>query len=71
MKDAYPSNSEKSRKDRKSNETLDAGELLRVITAVKKGDFSVRMPVDGSGIAGKVYDALNDVIKPNDQTAKE
>ncbi|KCZ71708.1 hypothetical protein ANME2D_01762 [Candidatus Methanoperedens nitroreducens] len=24
----------------KSNETLDAGELLRVITAVKKGDFS-------------------------------
>ena len=42
MEDSGLSNSEKSRKRGKSNETLDAGKLLRVITAVKKGYFSVR-----------------------------
>jgi len=29
------------------------------------------VPVDGSGIAGKIYDALNDVTELNDQMAKE
>ncbi len=50
---------------------IDLKQLLRVLTAVKKGDFSVRMPVDSSGTAGKVCDVLNDIIELNEKMAKE
>ncbi len=47
-----------------SNDTniLDMGELLDVLLAMKKGDFSKRMPVDRTGIAGKISDTLNEII---------
>ena len=45
--------------------------LLSTLLAVKKGDFSVRMPVDHSGVAGKIYDALNDVIELEQRMATE
>ena len=34
--------------------TFDLAELLTVLTAVRKGDFSARMGVNRTGIAGKV-----------------
>ncbi len=40
-------------------ESLDMRELLKVLTAFKKGDFSARMPVDKVGMPGKVADTLN------------
>jgi HAMP domain-containing protein/CheY-like chemotaxis protein len=46
-------------------ETLDTKQLLSVLVAVKKGDFSVRMPIEQTGIAGKIADALNDIIELN------
>ena len=52
-------------------ESLDLKQLLSVLRAVKKGDFSVRMPVDQTGIAGEVADTLNDVIELNERMAKE
>ncbi len=39
--------------------------LLRVLTAVKRGDFSQRLPNERSGSAGRVFDALNDIIELN------
>ncbi len=39
--------------------------------AVKRGDFSVRMPVDKTGTAGKVADTLNDIIEMNERLAAE
>src|SRR2546423_10380336 len=50
---------------------LDIRQLLRVLTAVKKGDFTVRMPEDKTGTAGKVADALNDIIDLNERMASE
>src|SRR5476651_2005244 len=50
---------------------LDPRNLLRVLTAVKKGDFTVRMPEDSTGTAGKVADALNDIIELNERMANE
>jgi methyl-accepting chemotaxis protein len=50
---------------------LDLKQLLRVLSAVKKGDFSVRMPVDSTGTAGKVCDVLNEIIELNEKMAKE
>ncbi|NJR12692.1 hypothetical protein HC776_02160 [bacterium] len=35
------------------DESLDLRTLLQVLTAVKKGDFSVRMPIDYTGVRGK------------------
>ncbi|MGV3621129.1 MAG: response regulator [Archangium sp.] len=50
---------------------VDHVELLRVLSAVKQGDFSVRMPVRGSKSNKAVADALNDIIAFNAQTAHE
>jgi HAMP domain-containing protein len=41
---------------------LDARALLQVLTAVKKGDFSVRLPSGWTGVDGKIADTLNDII---------
>ncbi len=46
----------------------DAGDskiLLSVLARVKGGDFSARMPLEWTGVAGKVADCLNDVIAAN------
>jgi len=46
-------------------ETVDAKTLLTVLALVKEGDFAARMPLDWTGVAGKVADGLNDVIIAN------
>ena len=50
---------------------LDSGLLLQTLTALKKGNLSVRMPLDRTGVAGKVYDTLNDVIDLNEKLVAE
>ncbi|HWQ32403.1 MAG TPA: HAMP domain-containing protein, partial [Blastocatellia bacterium] len=50
---------------------LDSKQLLKTLTALKKGDFSVRLPNDWTGIAGKIADTLNEVIDMNDRLARE
>ncbi|WP_373049301.1 HAMP domain-containing protein [Vulgatibacter sp.] len=54
-----------------SSDTLDLKQLLSVLVSVRKGDFTERMPVDRSGLAGKVCDALNEIIELNEATANE
>jgi HAMP domain-containing protein/putative methionine-R-sulfoxide reductase with GAF domain len=46
-------------------ETVDAKVLLDVLAQLKGGDFSARMPVDWTGLAGKAADGFNDVIVAN------
>ncbi|HEV3339940.1 MAG TPA: HAMP domain-containing protein, partial [Pirellulales bacterium] len=41
---------------------LDARPLLAALRSVRKGDFSVRLPLDQTGIAGEVAEAFNDVV---------
>ncbi len=50
---------------------LYAKQLLRTLVAVKKGDFSVRMPIDQTGMGGKIADTLNDIIELNQRMAAE
>ena len=45
-----------------TTEALDARVLLSFLARVKAGDFTARMPLDWTGVAGKVADALNDVV---------
>ncbi|MFH2120198.1 MAG: ATP-binding protein [Pseudomonadota bacterium] len=56
-------------KGQASRGELDPKLLLSVLTAVKKGDFSARMPLDWTGIDGKIADTLNDIIALNDKTS--
>ncbi len=52
--------------------TINAGLLLQTLVAFKDGDFSVRMPVDSTGIEGKIHDVLNDIFRSwNSQMAAE
>lgn len=52
-------------------EELDVRLLLKVITEVKNGNFSVRMPVDKTGLTGKICDTLNDIISLNETLVEE
>jgi len=51
--------------------SLDVSLLLATLRAFKKGDFSARMPLDWTGMAGKVADTLNDLIETNERMSKE
>ncbi|MCW2527271.1 MAG: two-component hybrid sensor and regulator [Pseudonocardiales bacterium] len=46
-------------------DSIDVKVLLGVLAQVKAGDFTVRMPLDWTGLAGKVADGFNDVIVSN------
>ncbi len=50
---------------------LDTKKLLRALQAVRDGDFSVRLPSDRVGIAGKVADAFNEIVASNQRLARE
>ena len=48
----------------------DATLLLTVLRELKKGNFSVRMPVASSGVMVKLATELNDIIELNQRNAK-
>ena len=50
---------------------LDLRKLLRALQAVRDGDFSVRLPSDKTGIAGKVADTFNEIVASNQRMARE
>src|SRR6202142_1295260 len=52
-------------------DALDASTLLKTLIAFKDGDFSVRLPVDRTGVAGKIADTLNDIFKLNERMSSE
>ena len=54
-----------------SSDALDSRVLLSALTALKRGDFSVRLPVDWTGVAGKVDDAFNEMVEQNERMAQE
>ncbi|NCI45870.1 HAMP domain-containing protein [Sediminibacterium sp. WSJ-3] len=47
------------------------GYLLEVLTAVKNGNFNVRMPIDQVGLSGKICDTINDIISLNEKMMLE
>ena len=54
-----------------ADNAIDPRVMLSVINAVKRGDFSVRLPAKWTGNAGKVASALNDVIESNQRLERE
>jgi HAMP domain-containing protein/CheY-like chemotaxis protein/signal transduction histidine kinase len=54
-----------------TSDSLNTKLLLKTLVAFKKGDFSVRLPGEWTGEAGKIADTLNDIIDLSEKTAKE
>ena len=54
-----------------ADSTLDPMQLLSALRAFKKGDFSVRLPGNLSGIGGQIAETFNDVVELNDQMTQE
>jgi signal transduction histidine kinase/HAMP domain-containing protein/ActR/RegA family two-component response regulator len=52
-------------------DSFDEAVLLRVLSEVRNGDFSVRMPLDWVGVGGKIADRLNEVIAANQTLGDE
>ena len=50
---------------------LDPDLLLKVLSAVKNGDFSGRVPSRHEGVSGQIYDTLNEIIERNERLTSE
>src|ERR1700739_1815015 len=50
---------------------LDANDLLTILTEVKNGNFDAKMPINKTGINGKICDTLNEIISMNKKLVKE
>ena len=58
-------------KDLEFSDVLDNRELLKVLSEVRHGNFSVRMPIDRIGLSGKICDTLNEIISLNETLVDE
>jgi len=56
--------------ERSGNE-LDKVELLKALLAFRRGDFSVRLSPNLSGLDGKIADAFNEVLETSQSLARE
>src|SRR5262245_2422834 len=54
-----------------TTDSLDTKRILKALMAFKNGDFSVRLPGEWTGEAGKIADTINEIIELSDKTAKE
>jgi signal transduction histidine kinase/CheY-like chemotaxis protein/HAMP domain-containing protein len=52
-------------------DTIDTTTLLGFLAKVKSGDFTARMPLEWTGVAGKVADGLNDLVIANQAIGAE
>src|SRR6185437_5674206 len=52
--------------DASGQSTLPTKQLLAALRAFRKGDFSVRLPLDLSGTSGEIAEAFNDIIELNE-----
>src|SRR5438445_6255395 len=50
---------------------LDRGELLKALRQFKRGDFSVRMPMNLTGVDGEIAEAFNDVVELEEAKSAE
>src|ERR1700680_1239561 len=46
-------------------------ELLHALQAMRVGDFSVRLPGDRDGVAGKIADTFNEIAAANQRIAQQ
>ncbi len=52
-------------------EIFDLHRMLQALQTVRVGDFSVRLPGDGTGLSGKIADTFNEIVAANERMAKQ
>src|SRR5206468_12701841 len=57
--------------NRQKSDYLDPKQLIAVLEAVRRGDFSKRLSVGQTGDTAIIYDALNDIIDKNERLTSE
>ncbi len=57
--------------DLHSLDSIDPRQLLKALQAMRVGDFSVRLPSDHVGMAGKLADTFNDIVSANARMAQQ
>src|ERR1700733_4571271 len=45
--------------------SLDLDRLLEALQSMRRGEFSVRLPGNETGLAGKIADTFNDIVSAN------
>src|SRR6266487_1712079 len=50
---------------------INSGTLLTALKTLRRGDFSVRLPMNWPGMAGKIADTFNDIAEMNEHLASE
>jgi signal transduction histidine kinase/HAMP domain-containing protein/ActR/RegA family two-component response regulator len=70
-RDAAPEDPTRVGDLRHSSDELDEAVLLTVLSDVENGDFAVRMPLEWTGVPGKIADTLNRVIAANQTLGDE
>ncbi len=53
------------------SDLLELPELLAALQAVRSGDFSVRLPSDWNGLAGRIADSFNEIVTNNQRMAQQ
>ena len=56
---------------RHNGDGVDGKQLLAALVAFKRGDFSARLPDEWTGMAGKIADTFNEVIRTNQRMMQE
>jgi HAMP domain-containing protein/signal transduction histidine kinase/DNA-binding response OmpR family regulator len=51
--------------------SFDQHALLHALQAMRQGDFSVRLPGDQTGLAGKIADTFNEIVVVNERIARQ
>jgi len=55
----------------KTQDSVDAQQLLKALRLMRKGDFSHRLPLDQTGVNGELARVFNDVIELNERLTNE
>jgi CheY-like chemotaxis protein/signal transduction histidine kinase/HAMP domain-containing protein len=56
---------------RSAADELERREILRALRLLRRGDFSVRLPSDLSGLDGEIADAFNEVVELSDAMTRD
>jgi HAMP domain-containing protein/signal transduction histidine kinase len=71
MKNPSTPTTRRTKGSRVDGDQLDAKQLLTALVALRRGDFSAHLPDHWTGVAGKIADTFNDVIRINQRLATE
>ena len=69
--EAIPGLPKNNGKSKPHDDSLDLAVILSSLQSMRNGDFTVRLPGNWVGVAGKIADTFNDIVAANQHMAQE